>query len=546
MQQLSNEHSYSYKSKNSLEVESISFTTCHFAKKTFTCAVFLAYATVALSGGGKMQVYAGWHKQYCDTLRGANINSVYDFIARKKLKPRRSVVVGIVDSGADTTCLSLRPSLWCNAKEKLDGNDSDGNGYVDDIHGWNFLGTADGNFNMVSAGTEEYREFKRLYPKYKGVKGVEQVAPADQEEFAYYLDMRKKAKINSYLTFFEITKSKQAALESVDSIVRHMSGLHADTLTLGGLMRLKVDDPQWSTYENFMLADMLRTPHATKWTAYLDKVHADYQLMARRIYGIEHDKDKRLLMGDNMLDATDLHYGNNNVGVAGFEHGNFVASVVAGQPADSCYAGIFPKAKLMIVRVSPDGDEYDKDVSSGIRYAVDNGAKVINLSLGKYTSPQAAMVNDAIAYAAAHDVLIVAAAGNNGRDIDTVAYFPTAVDNAGQPFDNYIRIGASGRDGKRLQLSNFGTKNVDLYAPGEMIAGVYPGDETAFADGTSVAAPVVTAIAAMLRAYYPKLTAARVKQLLVTTARHENGIAIVDAMAAFENAGEKKLSAESR
>lgn len=189
----------------------------------------------------------------------------------------------------------------------------------------------------------------------------------------------------------------------------------------------------------------------------------------------------------------------------------------------------------MIVRVCPDGDEYDKDVSSGIRYAVDNGAKVINLSLGKYTSPQAKMVNDAIAYAAAHDVLIVAAAGNNGRDIDTVAYYPSALDNAGRPFENYIRVGASGRDGKKLQISNFGIRAVDLYAPGEQIAGVYPGDKANLADGTSVATPIVSAIASMLRAYYPKLTAARMKRLLVATARQEGGIKIVDALAAFEN-----------
>ena len=404
-------------------------------------------------------------------------------------------MVGIVDSGADTTCLSLRPSLWRNANEKLNGRDDDGNGYVDDLHGWNFLGTADGKFNMVSAGTEEYRQFKRLYPKYKGVSNAAQVKPGDKEEFAYYLDMRKKAKINSYLTFFEISIKKQQALASADSIVRGKIGAGVDTLTLGGLTKLSVEDPRWATYLNYMLADLFRTPLSTKWPAYLNKTRADHALMARRIHGIEHDKDKRLLMGDNMLDAADLSYGNNNVGV----------------------------------------DGYDKDVSSGIRYAVDNGAKVINLSLGKYTSPQAKMVNDAIAYAAAHDVLIVAAAGNNGRDIDTVAYYPSALDNAGRPFENYIRVGASGRDGKKLQISNFGIRAVDLYAPGEQIAGVYPGDKANLADGTSVATPIVSAIASMLRAYYPKLTAARVKRLLVATARQEGGIKIVDALAAFEN-----------
>ena len=517
-------------------------TTCHFAKNAFVCSVFLAFAAIAPAnvGGVNKRAIAGWHKQYCDTLRGANINRVYDFISRKKLKLRRQVVVGIVDSGADTTCLSLRQSLWRNAKEKLNGKDDDGNGYVDDIHGWNFLGTADGKFNMVSAGTEEYREFKRLYPKYKGVSAASQVKPDDREEFAYYLDMRKKAKINSYLTFFEISIKKQQALACADSIVRVKIGAGADTLTLGGLTKLHVDDSRWDAYLNYMLADLFRTPLTTKWTTYLDKTRADHALMARRIYGIEHDKDKRLLMGDNMLNAADLHYGNNNVGVEGYEHGNFVASVVAGQATDNGYAGIFPQARLMIVRVCPDGDEYDKDVSSGIRYAVDNGAKVINLSLGKYTSPHAAMVNDAIAYAAAHDVLIVAAAGNNCRDIDSVAYFPSALDKAGLPFDNYIRVGASGRNGKRLSLSNFGTHAVDLYAPGELIAGVYPGDKADLADGTSVATPIVSAIASMLRAYYPKLTAARLKRLLVATARQEGDIKIVDAMAAFANVKKTK------
>lgn len=496
-------------------------------------------STNAQSSFDRLNVYAGWHKQLNDTLRGANVTGLYNYIQSKRLKPRRSVVVGIVDSGADTACVALRPSLWTNAKEILDGKDNDGNGYIDDRHGWNFLGTKDGKFNMTSAGTEEYREFKRLYPKYKNVKSAEQVAPADREEYAYYVDMRKKAKINSYLMFFEISTKKQQALTSIDSIVHAMPKLSVDTLTLKGLISLKVTDSRWDNLVQAMVTDLYRTPLTTTWNKYLASQRADHQLMARRIWGIEHDKDKRLLMGDNMLDANDRYYGNNNVGIDGDDHGNFVASIVAGQPKDERYAGIDPQAKLMIVRVSPDGDEYDKDVSSGLRYAVDNGAKVINLSLGKYTSPQAAMVNDAIAYAAAHDVLIIAAAGNNSLNIDSVAYFPSAVDKDGKPYANYIRVGASGRDGKRLSLSNYGSAHVDLYAPGELIAGVYPGDKCDLAQGTSVAAPVVTAVAAMLRAYYPKLKASEVKNILVRSARQENGIKVVDAEAAFK--GVKKL-----
>ncbi len=507
---------------------------------TFSLLSFLGFTSAhAQSALDNRSAYVGWHKQLNDSVRGANVTGLYNYIRSKRLKPRRTVVVGIVDSGADTACVALRPSLWINDKEILDGKDNDGNGYVDDRHGWNFLGTKDGKFNMTSAGTEEYREFKRLYPKYKLVRSAEQVAPADRAEYAYYLDMRKKAKINSYLMFFEISTKKQEALASIDSILHVQPKLSVDTLTLGGLVSLKVTDSRWENLLQAMVTDLYRTPLNTTWIKYLASARADHQLMARRIYGIEHDKDKRLLMGDNMLDADDRYYGNNNVGVDGDDHGNFVASVVAGQPKDGRYAGIDSQARLMIVRVSPDGDEYDKDVSSGLRYAVDNGARVINLSLGKYTSPQAAMVNDAIAYAAAHDVLIIAAAGNNSQNIDSVAYFPSAVNKDGKPFANYIRVGASGVNGKRLSLSNYGPAHVDLYAPGEMIAGVYPGDRCDVANGTSVAAPVVTAIAAMLRAYYPKLKAHEVKNILVRSARQENGIRIVDAEAAFK--GVKKF-----
>lgn len=482
---------------------------------------------------GSDDVYAGWHKQYNDSLKGANVVGLNQYIFSRHLKSRKPVVVGVIDSGIDTSCVSVTKALWTNPKEKPNGRDDDRNGYVDDLHGWNFLGTRDGSFNMVSAGTEEYREFKRLYPKYKHVRDTSGVAPADRAEYAYYTVMRRKAKINSYLMFYQISVQKQQSLASVDSIVKAMPAVAADTLTLRGLIALPVSDSRWDSLLQAMTTDLYRTPLTTKWTDYLSRQRADHRLMERRIWGIEHDKDKRLLMGDDMNNAADRHYGNNTLTVDGCDHGTFVASVIAGQPADMRYAGIFPEARIMVVRVSPNGDEYDKDVASGIYYAVDNGASVINLSLGKYTSPQARMVNDAIAYAARHDVLIVAAAGNNALNIDSTAYFPSAVDSLGNPFPNYIRVGASTPAGTRSSLSNYGLHKVDIYAPGELVAGVFPGDELSLQQGTSVAAPVVTAIAAMMRAYYPKAKAAQIKEALVATARRLNGIALVDAEAAF-------------
>lgn len=195
----------------------------------------------------------------------------------------------------------------------------------------------------------------------------------------------------------------------------------------------------------------------------------------------------------------------------------------------------------MILRAAADGDEYDKDVASAIRYAVDNGAKVINMSLGKYTSPQADMVNEAIAYAASKDVLIIQAAGNNHLNVDSVAYFPSAIDKKGKRFDNFLRVGASDAQGRLSSFSNYGATHVDVLAPGETITTVMPDNEYAPVDGTSISAPIVSGVAAMLRAYFPKLKAADIKRILIQTARHpqQEGLSVtgvIDAEAAVRSA----------
>lgn len=482
----------------------------------------------------------GWHKMWNDSVKGADIEAAKQYVSQHGMKTS-PVVVAILDSGIDTLSTSVTGSLWTNPREIAgNGRDDDHNGYVDDVHGWNFLGTRDGSFNMTSAGTEEYREFKRLYPKYKNLAG--RPAPADYGEYDYYLRMRKKAGIVGYLRFYGFALQKDTALNMMDSIIRAQPAVGYDTLTVGGMTHLEVSDERWNGLAQYILADLLRTPGTKLWADFRKEQRASLNLMAQRIDGIEHARDKRLLMGDNMDDEADLRYGNATLTIDGCDHGTFVASVVAGQyKADPRYSGIWPGAQLMIVRVSPDGDEYDKDVAAGIRYAVDNGAKVINISLGKYTSPHAGMVNDALDYARRKDVLVVAAAGNDHLNIDTIAYFPSSRGLHGEGLDNYLRVGASAPDGKLSSISNYGLTTVDLYAPGEAIAGIFPTDKVAEANGTSVAAPVVTGIAAMLRSCFPKMKAARVKQILMATVHKMPGLpsvsgGIVDAAAAMRMA----------
>lgn len=461
---------------------------------------------------------AGWHIGYSDSLQGANIQNALDYLHSKGKKAKKKVVVAIIDSGADTLTTNINGALWTNRKEKSDGMDNDRNGYVDDIHGWNFLGTKDGTFNMTSAGTEEYRQFKRLYPKYKDVNGREEAT--DKEEYDYYVQMRKKAGINGYVMFYKFNSQKLAAIHQMDSIMRS-DHIPVDTLSFAGLFNVEVQDTLWTGLSQMLYTDLLRTKKTEKWTDYKKAQEDNLDLMRRRIEGIEKDSDKRLLMGDDLEDADDIYYGNNTLTVDGCDHGTFVAGVVGGNGGgDQRYAGVANGvAQLMILRACPDGDEYDKDVATAIRYAVDNGAKVVNISLGKSQSPTPRMVNDAIAYAAKKDVLIINAAGNNGQDIDSVAYYPTGKNAAGRAYPNFIRVGSSDVKGVCSKFSNYGATNVDVIAPGEYISSVFPGDKYDMSQGSSVAAPVVSGVAALLRAYFPKLKASEVKSLLTRTAR---------------------------
>lgn len=455
-----------------------------------------------------------WEKELTPDKHGINLQSALEYIKQKGLEIKETITVGIIDSGLDTANRDIKPALWVNPEEMAGGD----NGYKGDINGWNFLGTQDGSFNMTSAGTEEYREFKRLYPKYKN---VDPANIADTAEYAYYLRMRKKAGIDSYLKYFEFYKLKDLAYARIDSAINSkITASKRDTLTIHGLSSVLADATNLDNDFAAIGTDIVKAGGSTPWQKLLSDHTASFSQMKNRIIGIERDADKRLLMGDNLKDETDIYYGNPQLCVDGCDHGTFVAGVIAGQGVnDPNITGIFPQAKLMIIRAVPEGDEYDKDVATSIRYAVDNGAKVVNLSLGKMTSPDSAMVNRAIEYALAKDVLIVQAAGNTHQDLDPIGYYPSAFQNDGTRFGNFIRVGASDIKGNISPISNYGATKVDIFAPGDDIRGCTVNNEFQTSSGTSIATPVVAAVAAMIRAYFPSLKATEVKQILIESCR---------------------------
>ena len=452
-----------------------------------------------------------------DTIPGMSVNKAYAEIIKNN-KPS-TVIVGVVDSGVDIEHEDLRNTIWKNPREIAgNGKDDDKNGYIDDVYGWNFLGDA------VKENMEYTRIVKRLKPKYEG-KTESSVSAGDREEFRTY-----QAAKEEYDKEFSETQQNLAQYKELKT---QFSAAHsAISQALG-----KED------YTKEELADYTpTTQQMQQYKAMLQQVQNQVEenipeALKQIDEGIEYYQNRldthfnlnlngREKTGDDPYDITDTNYGNNEVmgpdpKKENIKHGTHVAGIIAatrnnGKGID----GVANNVKIMSIRAVPDGDEYDKDIALGIRYAVDNGAKVINTSFGKYFSPNPEWVKDAIKYAAEKDVLIVNAAGNESLDLDTKRVYPNDQDpNQTQEIsDNFLTVGSLNYEygsGLVSDFSNYGKTNVDVFAPGSKIWSTTPNNTYEFLQGTSMAAPAVSGIAAIIRGYYPKLSAAQVKRIIM-------------------------------
>ncbi|HEY8311105.1 MAG TPA: S8 family peptidase, partial [Gemmatimonadaceae bacterium] len=427
--------------------------------------------------------------------------------------PKQSVIVAVIDGGVDTAHAALRSRLWTNQKEiAANGKDDDGNGHADDVHGWNFIGGADGkdvNYDTF--------ELTRMYVRCSGAPQTitERAMPAidsvtcSKVSAAY---ASKKTEINSTL---DQMRSVAAVVDRAVPILKQATG--SDTLTLAKVTALSPSTPAAAAAREVYLelAKQGATPEAVT-----DAV-AEYAVQSQ--YGLNPDFDPRGIVGDNYADPAQRNYGNTDVTGPDAKHGTHVAGIIAAVKQDSGgVEGIAPAALIMPVRTVPDGDERDKDVANAIRYAVDNGARVMNMSFGKAYSPFKGAVDDAVKYADAHGVLMVSASGNDGASLDTAANFPNPNYAGGGKASNWIEVGASswrGGDTLAVAFSNFSHDRVDVFAPGEDILSSVQGGGYERLSGTSMAAPVVTGLAALIMSYYPALTASQVRQIILDSAK---------------------------
>ncbi len=444
---------------------------------------------------------------------GIEVEKAYETILRER-KPAQTVVVAVIDSGVDIEHEDLKTKIWVNEDEVAgNGIDDDGNGYVDDVHGWDFIGGPDGR--DVDKDTYELtRELAKLKPKYED-KALAELPEDEQENYAYYLKLK-----DEYAKIIEKAQQQLAnAAGFLNAAEQAMSmaqkALEKETISAADLDLLDADQPDLDR-----AAQVLRFMFANEFT--LDELRKYVEHMNDDIeFRYNLDYNPRTIVQDHYLDVTERSYGNNEVHGPDPSHGTHVAGIIAADRGNGIgIRGVADPVRIMVIRAVPDGDERDKDVANAIRYAVDNGAKVINMSFGKAYSPYKAAVDEAVRYADDHDVLIVHAAGNGSDDVDVEQNFPRRQYLDGTSAKNWIEVGASSwQSGSKLAagFSNYGKHSVDLFAPGVAIYSTLPGSEYGEQQGTSMAAPVVSGVAALVLAYHPDLKPEDVRSILMST-----------------------------
>ncbi|WP_022823192.1 S8 family peptidase [Hymenobacter norwichensis] len=455
-----------------------------------------------------------------DGVMGVSAKRTYQELLKNRVST--PVVVAVIDAGIDTAHVDLKRVLWANPREIAgNGQDDDKNGYVDDVRGWNFLGSADGR-NVDVDTYEDTRLLARLKPLYEG-KVRTAIPAAKRAEY----DLYQKVKRSQADKIAENTQQYQSLNESytqsksmADNLREILSVPRLDTATL---RRLQPTDPNLQRAVQGLDANLRAAGYADLESVVTDMKEGMDQSKNLLDYSLNPKFNPRAtIIGDDPTNTTDRLYGNRDTHGPDPGHGTHVAGIIGADRTNNAgILGLADNVRLMAVRAVPNGDERDKDVANAIRYAVDNGASIINMSFGKYYSPQREAVDAAIQYAEKKGVLLVHSAGNEGQDIDTNVEYPSPVYLSGKRVPNMITVGAAARLNDNhlvADFSNYGKKNVDVFAPGHQIYSTLPGQQYGNKSGTSMASPVVAGMAAVLKSYFPKLTATDLKRIILQSA----------------------------
>ncbi len=489
---------------------------------TFVVAAFLLSSS-AFSQSEKSTVPKNWHQlDKTETgFNGISLDKAYELAKSKKLKSKR-IIVAVIDSGIDTLHEDLKPVLWTNPKEiPGNGKDDDNNGYIDDVHGWNFIGGKDGR-NVKEDSYEGARVYNKLKVRWEGKEVViENLTP--EEKTSYNSFVAAKAKVVGEVDPQEIgyLKMMYPKFKAGDSVLRKELG--KEEYNGEDLKSNNTTNPDGKMAKGLILSiSKANNSYEITNNQLLEEIQG--QLRKAEAVNEAPKEFRKEIVGDDETNIKDRFYGNNDIMASTPFHGTHCSGIIgAARNNEKGIDGIADNVSIMMVRAVPDGDEHDKDIANAIRYAVDNGARIISMSFGKDFSPEKQWVDDAFRYAEKKGVLLVHAAGNDAKNIDSASNFPNPVyiDGKGRA-SNIITVGASGDEkngGLTASFSNYGKSEVDVFAPGVSIYSTIPGGNTyGNASGTSMACPVVAGIAALVLEYYPTLTPQQLKSIIEKSA----------------------------
>ncbi len=495
--------------------------------------VCLPFMMFAQGTSVKTELPKGWHllDKEQDGYFGVSINKAYEFVKAKKLKSK-TVLVAVIDSGVDTLHEDLKDILWTNPKE-IPGNgiDDDHNGYVDDIHGWNFIGGKDGK-NVKDDSQEEARVYYTFKEKFE-VQGLDTARLSPDDKFNYHMWVKARRTImgdgtDAGVDLLILHRALAACVKS-DSILQEAMGKPEYTGNDLDTFQTRSSDSKSAKsvflylFKANKIMDMTNKAFLSDFTEQVDM--EEKKAAAKENAPKDYRKE---IVQDNENDINDRYYGNNDVMAGDPMHGTHVTGIIGAERGNGKgMDGVADNVRIMMIRAVPNGDEHDKDIALAIRYAVDNGARVINMSFGKNLSPEKPWVDSAVKNAESKGVLLIHAAGNDNADVDTTDNFPSP-NFLHTPYtaSNWITVGASsdplaepGFQSYTASFSNYGKKEVDVFAPGTRIYSTLPGGKNyGNLQGTSMAAPVVTGVAAFILEYYPNLTPQQVKYCIEKSA----------------------------
>ncbi|RMG85041.1 MAG: peptidase S8 [Bacteroidetes bacterium] len=466
-----------------------------------------------------------WH--HLDPKEGFPGISTAKMYEQLKGKKSQTVIVAVIDSGVDIEHEDLQDVIWVN-EDEIPGNgvDDDKNGYVDDIHGWNFIGGKDGK-NVHYDQLEITRLYVELDKKYKN-KSEADLSKKEKKEYKKYKEFEKiineKREENASNAMMY-----NGLLEAVNGI---QLAIGKDDLTKEDLENFKSDDPMMTRAATVLASVLEKGATLEDFKKQLQGGAEYFNSQVEYYYNPEFNA--RTIVGDNYPNSNERYYGNNDVEGPDASHGTHVSGIIAAVRGNGIgMDGVANNVKIMSIRTVPDGDERDKDVANAIRYAVDNGAKVINMSFGKGYAYDKDVVDKAVKYAAKHDVLLVHAAGNSSENNDKTDNFPNDTYRkkgflglGPKKAKNWLEIGAlswKGGEDAPATFSNYGKNNVDIFSPGVDIYSTTPDNHYEHFNGTSMASPVTAGIAAVIRSYYPELTAVQVKEAILKSVVKQPG-----------------------